>query len=1046
MSRGRRNLFLTLFFVSGACGLIYEIVWSRLLVLVFGGTTIAITTVVACFMGGLALGSCWAGRKSASIRNPERLYGVLELIIGLYCACVPFIFRFATPIYKTLVETFGASHVSLAVARVSVSAAILLVPTACMGATLPLLSKGFTRQSGLIGADAGRLYGVNTIGAFAGCAGAGFFLLPLVGLQWSVTIAASLNAAAGIAAILLSFGVDEARSNSPKNRKHDAPEPDSAPVGPVLIPRGAVLGLYALSGFAAMAYQIAWTRALILSIGSSTYAFSAIVACFIMGLALGSLFASIWADRIKNLAGAAGLLEAGIALSALAAVPLFAKLPGFVSGIVGQKDVSFAGVMSLELLCVLGLLAAPTLCMGALMPLVCRIVDPACARAGKSVGDVYSSNTAGAIAGAVVTGFILIPAPWIGAQATILFASALNGAIATVFLLAQRDWRRPVVFGMLGALWAAGIAMGVFGGSWPKEAMASGPFLGRALSSFEIVEYIEGADTTVAVTKSGEDNYSLIVNGKADASTALVDRYTQYLSAFIPLSMRPKSTEICIIGLGSGATAAAALSQPVAAVDVAEISGAVIKAARHFTSLNDDILSKDARLNIHRADGRNMLLLGEKKYDIIISEPSNPWIAGMSNLFSREFFQLAKSRLKPGGLHCQWIQGYTISVEEFCSIVRTLASVFPHCTVWEMARNDYLVVGSEWPLAIDLEETFFVFARPRAAEKLASIHLNDPAQLGNHFIASGGNLGPVFACGRILTDDLPYLEFSAPRSLLSARTSDHAIKTMLAELRVTIPLAGGETAINKQFAAAARNAGLFGRKYREIQGISGSRDLDNTLKALIESAVYCQSDARGLLFVVGGFEALASAHRNDAAARDKVRKAAELIAKINRNFLPFRYGRRAPDTLFWPLGRQTDGKAPSLLNNLFENIDSFAQTGQTGQLEEEAMLAVASAPASKIAALEAGRKVLAASGPDQALGFLLKAWIMDTGDSEANYQLARAYGIRGDLDRSAQFLQAARKNGLALPADMETDPAFESLCGNPALRYLFMPTAPGGNE
>ncbi|MEE8524064.1 MAG: fused MFS/spermidine synthase, partial [Thermoanaerobaculia bacterium] len=665
MRTREKSIFLGLFFLSGACGLTYEIVWSRLLVFVFGGTTFAITTVLTCFMGGLALGSWLAGRMSGRrlFARPARLYGILEIFIGLAALLVPVLMEWSTGLYRILEHHLGHSFLLLSVARVTVSAAILLLPTAAMGATLPLLASAFTRRRTQIGGDVAALYGANTFGAFVGCAGAGFFLLPQLGLSGSIRTAAAVNLAAGAVALLMSLR-PESEPREVAAEEADAGRQDRKGKARTL------LLLYGLSGFAAMAYQVAWTRALILSMGSSTYSFSTIVSCYIFGLAAGSLVMTRWVDKVRRPLSLAGLLQTAIALSALFVVPLFGKLPDVVAHATASPEASFGSVLFLEAAWAFGLLIVPTFCMGALLPLVCRIYDPSPERAGRSVGDVYAANTAGTILGAALAGFVLIPLSSVGMERTIHIASILNLVVGSWFLLAQTPGKIRRYALAAGAWLVAALTVGVTE-PWSRELMTSGPYLGRTPggSGWDLVFYREGIDATVSVERSEEGHLSLSVNGKADASTLDDDMLTQSLVGVLPMLQRPDAREVCLIGLGSGVTAGAILTFDADRLDVAEISRAVVDASRLFDDVAGAPLD-DPRSRLYRADGRNFLLLGEpQSYDVIVSEPSNPWISGIANLFTREFFELSRSRLVPGGVHAQWLHGYSMDPANFAAVL-----------------------------------------------------------------------------------------------------------------------------------------------------------------------------------------------------------------------------------------------------------------------------------------------------------------------------------------------------------------------------------------
>ena len=294
----------------------------------------------------------------------------------------------------------------------------------------------------------------------------------------------------------------------------------------------------------------------------------------------------------------------------------------------------------------------------------------------------------------------------------------------------------------------------------------SGPYLGRAVASQEeIVFYEEGIDCTVSVSDVGKGNRTLRINGKTDASTNPDDMCSQIMMAQIPLFLRPGSSDVCVIGLGAGFTVDSVLAHNVKSVDVAEISGSVIRAAECFRLANNDVL-RNPRLALHHEDGRNFLLLGRKKYDIIISEPSNVWISGIANLYSSEFLDIALARLKPGGLYCFWIHSYSMRQEDYSSVIKTMMSRFPHVQLWSMTFGDYLVVGSESPIVVDPETISGLCGEPKVMRMLNRIGIDDPRQIAYYYVADGNQLKPVIRNQRLLIDDVPYLEFSAPRYLL----------------------------------------------------------------------------------------------------------------------------------------------------------------------------------------------------------------------------------------------------------------------------------------
>jgi len=1009
MKKNYRSFYLVLFFLSGIAGLIYEITWSRLLVFVFGGTTFAVTTVLSCFMGGLALGGFLGGKFSKKIKRPDMLYGILEVCIGIVCLFIPYLFDLSTSVYRLLVRNAGDSFFFVTVCRVIISTVILIVPTTFMGATLPVLTKAFVTRASDMGKNIGHLYGINTVGAFLGCVLAGFFLIPVTGLGLSIRIAVSLNLVAGLSAIVYARRM---------------PLPDivesmsSVDIPQRSMTKGLVLSLYFFSGAAAMIYQVSWTRALILSIGASTYAFSAVVACFIFGIAVGSLVLSRWIDRMKNPLVVAGLFEGLIGLSALLVVPFFGRMPLFVDKFTLSGS-SFGTTLSWEMLYVFALLIVPTFCMGALMPLVCKIYDPDPLTAGESVGEVYSFNTAGTIAGTLLAGFLLIPHADIGMQRTITIASVISGIIGTFFILFQGRWKRPVIVAAVLAAWITGIIGVNMTGPWSKEVMLSASYLGNRITDFDVLFYEEGVDTTVAVTSSGGET-ALRVNGKVDASTGLGDLYTQYLIAHIPLFLAPDAKDLCVIGLGSGATVGASLAYPVNRVDVAEISSSVIEAARFFEPVNNNVF-QDKRVRIHRTDGRNFLLLNENKYDIIISEPSNPWISGIGNLYTREFFKIAKSRIKPGGIHAQWVHGYSIGADNFVSIVRTLRDVFDHVQVWEMGLHDYLLVASEEPLSLDIERLYMLFSEEDVADILSKIYINDPMQVANHYINDGSELLTWEKGDQLITDDLPILEFSAPYYMLNKR-DQHWIRNELNNSK-GLPLLSGDTSapLNKEF---LDHIEMSRKKNLAIQNaimLSAEKDLNGTLDNLLEVAKHNGNDMRAL-------EVLSKSKftTRDPEQYQRIKNTFSKISGYVRNYNAVINRLGGKDAvLYWPFSRKT---SPASVGEtrLREIRDVLSRYGIHEALQRADKI-LEKAPDSPDILLWAGKRSLEAGMVDRSIAYLLKGWLMVPDETGYAYHLARAFSARGAADKAFFFLEKAVVNSPGNRERALSDPLFVPL-------------------
>jgi len=766
------------FFLSGATGLIYEIVWMRMLGLVFGHTVFAITTVLVSFMAGLALGASLFGKRIDAGGRPLRVYGLLEAGIGLFCLLIPALFTLAQHLYLALYRTMNLSLFGLTLTQFVLAFFILLVPTTLMGATLPVLGKLLVERLEGVGQKIGELYGVNILGAVAGSVAAGFFLLPAIGVSGSILLAAAINLAIAAAALLIDRGLPQPTplSSQPSRRVRvvapDVEKEHLARAGALVI----LLGI-GLSGTASMIYEVAWTRVLSLTIGSSIYAFSAMLSTFLAGLGLGSfLFAKVWGRREIGLS-LFGWLEVAAGLAALAMVPLMGRLPDLVLALLTRLSLSVGGTLLTQFGLSFLVMIVPTTIIGGTFPCAVRLCTRALARLGRDVGQVYSANTVGTILGALVAGFALIP--WIGPQASILGAAALNVGVGVAALVVsaagQPIWRRSAV-GLMGLILVVGAA---FLPPWDRRMMIGGasiyvPQLAsqgdpleryrRIAAARELLFYRDGINATVTVERS-DGIIGLRVGGKVDATNGR-DMATQLLVGHLPILLHPRPERVLVIGLGSGVTAGAVAQHPaVREIDVVELEPAVEAASHFFTRENRGVL-RDPRVRLVIGDGRNFILATPKRYDVISSQPSNPWIAGMANLFSLDFYRLARERLADDGVMVQWLQGYALFPDDVKMILNTFIQVFPHSTLWRTLLGDYLLVGTVSPLRVDytLIERRFA-ASPGIREDMSALRFASPVDLLTLFLLDEAALGELARGARINTDDRPILEFAAPMAL-----------------------------------------------------------------------------------------------------------------------------------------------------------------------------------------------------------------------------------------------------------------------------------------
>ncbi len=804
------SLTAGLFFASGATALVYQVAWLRSLLLVFGSTAFAVATILTSFMAGLAGGAYYVGRWIDRSPHPLAVYGLLEIGIGLYALAVPLLLAALEPIYRDVWVSLHPPAYAFALLRFFLCFLVLLVPTAMMGGTLPALARFSARLPLDIVGSVGALYGVNTLGAFCGTLLSGFLLLPAIGLGATLRLTAAVNVLIGLAALAMALR-ERRRVGRPQPAEGGAlpvseatAGADAAATAPAAqrgdrSRRAAIRAAFALTGAAALVLEVAWTRVLSLVIGPSVYGFALMLAAFLAGLGLGSLIFAGVISRFRwtgvwpfaALSAATGALAYGALLSFHRLPYIYVRLFERWGALESRPGIVFA----IGLVLSGAVMLPPTLAMGGLFPAALKGFGLAKDEAGRGVGGLYAANAAGAVAGAFAAGFLLIPA--FGLQGTVLAAAwlylAVAGALAWLVCREHRmAWAIPVAAVALGALTLIGAP------PWNRLVMSSGVYhyagkfgqpesaaqLARqADQDYEELFYREGLVSTVLVARErrvaarlgggpggGGPNPTpsllLINNGKVDASS-VGDMPTQVLSAHIPLLLHPAPRRALVIGLASGTTAGSALRHELESLDIVEIEPATVEAAAFFDFVNGRPLD-DPRARISFADGRTYLLLTDRSYDVIISEPSNPWITGVSNLFTLEFFELARERLAEGGVFCQWVQMYGMSSENLEVLLRTFRSVFPSALVFNTIRyTDILLVGAMQPLRIVPSELERRLTRPEVAADLARVGITDAAQL-----LARGRLGPreleelVGDRGTLLnTDDNARIEFSAPLDL-----------------------------------------------------------------------------------------------------------------------------------------------------------------------------------------------------------------------------------------------------------------------------------------
>ncbi|MEE8520808.1 MAG: fused MFS/spermidine synthase [Gemmatimonadota bacterium] len=785
------KLVYACFFFSGAASLIYQVGWLRSLELVFGSTGHAAATVLSAFMAGLALGSFLFGRWIRRWARPLMLYGWLEVGIALYALAMPIIFAGVAPLYRLAWTSLDSLPFAFGLLRFAVSFLVLLPPTVLMGATLPVLAHHCDRSDGPLVGRVGTLYGINTLGAVVGTVAAGFLLLPKLGYSMTIGVAVITNGIVAALAFILASRYE--RSSKAAGAEPRAVSSVQEPVTPASRPSSdetKVMLAFALSGFAAMMLEVGWTRTLTLIVGPSTYAFSIMLATFLAGLAAGSLLFSWGVERWRwDGARAFWMLAAASGFLVIATLAVAGYLP-YAFAVLFQRwesDLSTGSLFTLEVLVSAAVIFTPTVAMGGMFPAGLKAAGLSHRRAGSSVGRLYAANTIGAVSGAAAAGFFFIQT--LGISGTLYGAAFIYLSLGAVFGYGGggRGGRglsrlvRPLAI-VTATLVAVAVAP-----RWDRMTMTSGIYqyvtdLSRGFTReefghvtgehWELLYYREGTVSTVSVVANsasrrefgGEQvtNVVYLVDGKADASS-VNDIETQLMLAHAPMFLHPSPRRVMVIGLATGMTAGSVLTHPVEQVDILEIEAAAVPASRLFDFVNGRPLD-DPRTQLRIGDARSYLLATPERYDVIISEPSNPWMAGPANLFTREFFGIARRRLEPGGVFCQWLQSYRLDPELFRSVIKTFQEAFPYVYVFQPLRgSDVILVGATEPIELDVARLAARWNIPAVGRDLARLGFSRLTD-----VLAQARLGPeevveLTEGARVSTDDNGLILFGAPR-------------------------------------------------------------------------------------------------------------------------------------------------------------------------------------------------------------------------------------------------------------------------------------------
>ncbi|NOY78505.1 MAG: tetratricopeptide repeat protein [Calditrichaeota bacterium] len=806
-----RSLILFLFFFSGAVSLIYEVVWTRMFGLVFGNTVFATSTVLAVFMGGLALGSYYLGRLADHQENLLRLYANLEAGIGLFAFLIPTLLHLLNPVYIEIFKLFPENPVIFALVRFVFASLILIVPTTLMGGTLPVLSKYFMRQPkgeestvppsakkrkgsepqsnrtasawGRLGRFIGNLYSVNTWGAVTGTFAAGFFMIEKLGVKETIYAAGAVNLLIAMV-IFWVLSAQTAEEKRPVQQEGMASLSGKKRLSGLNVQRIIVAGMF-LSGMAALAYEVLWNRLLVFLLTASTYAFTIMLLSFLVGIAFGSWLMARVVDRLKNpLLWFAGL-EATLGVFGFFSLMILGKSVGIFDWAVHAVGVLLWWRWNLvQLFVALVVMLIPTTLMGATFPLAVRIFTRKIDSVGEDVGMIYSANTLGGVLGSLLAGFVLVPA--LGTQNSLMLVAAINFGIALLIVFQPlREARRLrwMIVGVTAALYTAALL-------WiPKDLFLS--VFNISHKNSKIIYYDEGITSTVTVHEYSGGKRSIYTNNVQVAGTDFDMRTTQVLQGHIPLLLHPHPKRVMQVGFGTGETGHIVSLYPVQAIEGVEISPEVIRAAIYFESINGGIFRNPI---FHKVimDGRNYAMLTQKVYDIIMNDSIHPNVSHNASLYTVDYFRYCRSKLADDGIMSSWFPLFGLPLRDFKIIIKSFQTVFPHCSVWiaNNCRNRHaLLVGwkKEAPLSIDYTLMKKKLADPEIKASLDDIHMGDIFSILDAFVLDEKAAAAFTKNVPVHTDDHPILEFDAPR----VEGSDEAVwaKNLEAALAYRTPVA-----------------------------------------------------------------------------------------------------------------------------------------------------------------------------------------------------------------------------------------------------------------
>lgn len=757
-------MIYVLFFLSGASALIYQLIWLRELGLVFGNTTYATSAILTAFMGGLALGSYLFGKYADRVKSSLRLFAWLELGIGL--SAIGILLFFVPLIQAVYKWAFGIALYSwvLNTIRFVLAIIILIIPTTMMGGTLPAISKYLIKQADKFGKKVGWLYALNTLGGVMGAFFTGYFLIRMFGMTFTYWIAILADLVVAYFAFRLYRKASTAKTITRKKEPKATTQPKGGADTEKIRPYSArtahlCLWAFALAGFASLAYEVIWTRALLFYISSTTYSFTAILVTFLVGIAVGSWLISLWVDRIKHLVFWFGIIEMLIALAAILSIPLIKNLALTQKWMLALFSIeNWNHVVIMLFISTFMILIVPTLLMGAAFPIVNRIYVKSVARMGQGVGKVYMSNTIGSIVGSFLSGFVLLPL--LGIKGCIVFLAAVNLVVGVVVIFFESENNaRKVVFSFSGAAVVLFLALAF-------TYLPSSPLFMNSISftDTKLLYHKDAPSATLSALESRDDlniwgDYVryVNVNGHNTAHTTFADIIIHKTLAHLPMVLHPNPRTALVIGFGFGSTCESFLTHNISAVHCVELLRSEIETAKFFRRHNSGVF-RDPRFAYIVNDGRNFVQAIDRKYDIISVNAVDPKFSPM--IYTTEFYKQCKQKLNRNGMAVAWLPLYGMTVEEVKALVKSFVDAFPNSSLWFNNPEHLLLLGIKGEMELSAATVVDRLSKPAVKADLAEIELDTPYALLSTFFCSIQNLLQLTIDAEAHTDDKPIVEFS----------------------------------------------------------------------------------------------------------------------------------------------------------------------------------------------------------------------------------------------------------------------------------------------